>query len=290
MVIFCAVFLIWFCFPLYRLDCLENSVSGQGAFTARLDTIERNAANYDEKISDILSRMESFCSDIVSVNNRRAFPSNRGPRGRGQPHIVLSSDRRFESKSREFNVPRKRGSEAFRSSVRDGPSRHYWTNSCCSGLVWSHSFTPLHVILVFRLVNSITCNLIFFWSISLLTHYFSIHYHCLPVSSFMVFIPLLRIVVFSCIACFICYSVGFEASNHLIFCSYIIFAWRTRIVTLINFLFRVSRVIPRYILLRCPYILPFSILPVLTWSDNVYFFLLVDFIEVSWLVSLRSMS
>ena len=100
-------------------------MSGQGAFTARLDTLERSAANCDERISDVLSRMESFCPDNVSVNNRRAFPSNRGPRGRGRPHIVSSSDRRFESKSREFNVPRKRGSESFRSSNRDGPSRHY---------------------------------------------------------------------------------------------------------------------------------------------------------------------
>ena len=100
-------------------------MSGQGVFTDRLDTLERNAASHDEKILTVLSRMDSFCPDSVSVNNRRAFPANRGARGRGRPHIVSSSDRRFESKSREFNVPRKRGSEAFRSSVRDGPSRHY---------------------------------------------------------------------------------------------------------------------------------------------------------------------
>ncbi len=100
-------------------------MSGQGVFTDRLDTLERNAASHDEKISTVLSRMDSFCPDSVSVNNRPAFPANRGARGRGRPHIVSSSDRRFESKSRDFNVPRKRGSEAFRSSVRDGPSRHY---------------------------------------------------------------------------------------------------------------------------------------------------------------------
>ena len=131
---FSAQFWLWFCPILYRLNCLEDSLSGQGAFTARLDTLERSAANCDERISDVLSRMESFCPDNVSVNNRRAFPSNRGPRGRGRPHIVSSSDRRFESKSREFNVPRKRGSESFRSSNRDGPPRHYWKDFD----IWGH--------------------------------------------------------------------------------------------------------------------------------------------------------
>ena len=101
-------------------------MSGQGVFTDRLDTLERNAASHDEKISTVLSRMDSFCPDSVSINNRHAFPANRGARGHGRPHIVLSSDRRsFESKSREFNVLKKRGSEGFRSSVRDGPSRYY---------------------------------------------------------------------------------------------------------------------------------------------------------------------
>ena len=67
----------------YRLECLENSVSGQGGFTDRLNTLERNAASHDEKISTVLSRMDSFCPDNVSVNNRRAFPANCGSRGRG---------------------------------------------------------------------------------------------------------------------------------------------------------------------------------------------------------------
>ena len=93
-------------------------MSGQGVFTDRLDTLERNAASHDKKISTVLSRMDSFCPDSVSANNRRAFPANLGARGCGRPHIVLSFDRRsFESKSREFNVPRKRGSDGFCSSV-----------------------------------------------------------------------------------------------------------------------------------------------------------------------------
>ena len=100
-------------------------MSGQGVFTDRLVTLERSAASHDEKISTVLSRMDSLCPDNVSANNRRAFPANRGSRGRGRPHIASSSDRRFESKSRDFNVPRKRGSEAFRSSVHDGSTRHF---------------------------------------------------------------------------------------------------------------------------------------------------------------------
>ena len=152
---FSAQFWLWFCPILYRLNCLEDSLSGQGAFTARLDTLERSAANCDERILDVLSRMESFCPDNVSVNNRRAFPSNRGPRGRGRPHIVSSSDRRFESKSREFNVPRKRGSESFRSSNRDGPSRHYWKDFWYLGSFWNDYFISLHVIMIFRLANPI---------------------------------------------------------------------------------------------------------------------------------------
>ena len=150
---FSAQFWLWFCPILYRLNCLEDSLSGQGAFTARLDTLERSAANCDERILDVLSRMESFCPDNVSVNNRRAFPSNRGPRGRGRPHIVSSSDRRFESKSREFNVPRKRGSESFRSSNRDGPSRHYWKTFSA----WGHFEMIIFflIILIFQLANSI---------------------------------------------------------------------------------------------------------------------------------------
>ena len=100
-------------------------MSGQGIFTDRLDTLERNAMSHDDKISTVLSRIDSLCPDSVSSVNRRAFPANRGSRGRGRPYIAMPSDRRsFESKSRDFNVPRKRGSE-FRPSVRDAPSRHY---------------------------------------------------------------------------------------------------------------------------------------------------------------------
>ena len=101
-------------------------MSGQGIFTDRLDTLERNAASHDDKISTVLSRIDSLCPDSVSSVNRCAFPTNRGSRGRGRPYIAVSSDRRsFESKSqRDFNVPRKRGSD-FRPSIRDAPSRHY---------------------------------------------------------------------------------------------------------------------------------------------------------------------
>ena len=100
-------------------------MSGQGIFTDRLDTLERNAMSHDDKISTVLSRIDSLCPDSVSSVNRRAFPANRGARGRGRPYIAMPSDRRsFESKSRDFNVPRKRGSD-FRPSVRDAPSRHY---------------------------------------------------------------------------------------------------------------------------------------------------------------------
>ena len=80
---FPAQFVNMILFSFYRLDCLENSVSGQGAFTDRLDSIERNAASHDEKISTVLSRMDSFCPDSVPSVNRRAFPANRGARGRG---------------------------------------------------------------------------------------------------------------------------------------------------------------------------------------------------------------
>ena len=174
--------LIWFCLSFYRLECLENSVSGQGAFTARLDTLERSAANCDERISDVLSRMESFCPDNVSVNNRRAFPSNRGPRGRGRPHIVSSSDRRFESKSREFNVPRKRGSESFRSSNRDGPSRHYWKDFWYLGsfLKWLFHFPSCHYdfpIGKFYFQFMITFNAWFYSWVFQLSVYM-ILYHC----------------------------------------------------------------------------------------------------------------
>ena len=115
----------FFCFSLYRLDCLEHSVSGQGVFTDRLVTLERSAASHDEKISTVLSRMDSLCPDNASVNGRRAFPANRGSRGRGRFITASPSDRRFDSKSRDFNVPRKRGSEAFRSSAHDGSTRHF---------------------------------------------------------------------------------------------------------------------------------------------------------------------
>ena len=101
-------------------------MSGQWVFNDRLDTLERNAASHDENLSAVLSRMDSFCPEDGSANDRRVFPSHRGARGRGRPHIVLSSDRRsYESKSREFSTSRKRGSDGFRSSARDGPSRLY---------------------------------------------------------------------------------------------------------------------------------------------------------------------
>ena len=241
---FSAQFWLWFCPILYRLNCLEDSLSGQGAFTARLDTLERSAANCDERILDVLSRMESFCPDNVSVNNRRAFPSNRGPRGRGRPHIVSSSDRRFESKSREFNVPRKRGSESFRSSNRDGPSRHYWKDFSCLWSLWNDHFLSLRIILIFRLANSILvhnhlqCMILFVSCSFIRLQDYIIIASC---SLLHIFLSLLR--------CPFSFTM-FMTSNHPTLCCYPIFVSRF-ILSQSLFFCSWIQFIPRYLLLRC---------------------------------------
>ena len=240
---FSAQFWLWFCPILYRLNCLEDSLSGQGAFTARLDTLERSAANCDERILDVLSRMESFCPDNVSVNNRRAFPSNRGPRGRGRPHIVSSSDRRFESKSREFNVPRKRGSESFRSSNRDGPSRHYWKTFSAWGhfemIIFFSSYHPNFPIGRFNPSSWLSSMHGFLreFFIYLFTGFYIIIAFCSLMHSFFIlllFFILVETSSHSILCCYLIFFSRYKLSHSLFFCSWVQF-------------------IPRYLLLRCSF-------------------------------------